>query len=103
MRLRNKVGKIKELWKNKEVGLHIDREFYKRINTDVCEAGVDPFVHYILHGYAEGRDPAPWFSTKGYIKQNPDVANSKLNPFYHYLKYGRREGRRVLPSVSVPK
>ncbi|MFC0246145.1 CDP-glycerol glycerophosphotransferase family protein [Falsochrobactrum ovis] len=101
MRLRNKVGKIKELWKNKEVGLHIDREFYKRINTDVCEAGVDPFVHYILHGYAEGRDPAPWFSTKGYIKQNPDVANSKLNPFYHYLKYGRREGRRVLPSNAL--
>jgi hypothetical protein len=32
-----------------------DREFYLRTNPDVAAAGVDPYSHYLQHGYGEDR------------------------------------------------
>lgn len=32
---------------------------YLLANRDVAQAGINPFVHYVLHGYAEGRNPNP--------------------------------------------
>lgn len=36
-----------------------DRSWYQSINSDVREAGVDPAMHFVRHGYAEGRAPTP--------------------------------------------
>ncbi len=36
-----------------------DREWYLATNPDVAEAGMDPLVHYITYGAAEGRTPSP--------------------------------------------
>lgn len=34
-----------------------DTQFYVQANPDVNEEAINPFVHYILHGSAEGRQP----------------------------------------------
>lgn len=53
----------------------------------------DPVSHYLTHGWREGRDPAPWFSTRHYLAAQADVAAAGLNPFVHYCTAGRQEGR----------
>jgi hypothetical protein len=78
------------------VSTALDATFYRAINDDVARARLDPVHHYIHEGWREGRDPAPWFSTRAYLERNPDVEG--LNPFHHYLARGWREGREVEPS-----
>ena len=62
-------------------------------NPDVAKAGLNPLVHYLTIGHAEGRDPNPDFSGDGYLKANPDVAEAGINPLVHYVVNGRNEGR----------
>ncbi len=76
-----------------------DAEFYLEDNPDVKAAGVDPALHYLVHGGSEGRNPCAFFSTKQYLLQNPDVAAARTNALLHYELYGRREGRG-LPCTS---
>ncbi|ORE96239.1 hypothetical protein ATO13_05235 [Stappia sp. 22II-S9-Z10] len=71
-----------------------DIPFYRGINPDIDDA-TDPILHYLEHGWTEGRDPAPWFSTRAYLEFNPDVAESGANPFVHYITKGRDERRTV--------
>ena len=75
-----------------------DRHWYLACNQDVASEGVDPALHYILHGAAEGRDPGPDFSTHWYLDTYPDVADAGVNPLIHYLVHGREEGRETVPS-----
>jgi glycosyltransferase involved in cell wall biosynthesis len=76
-----------------------DAEWYVERYPDVVQAAVDPAEHYVDHGWREGRDPGPNFSTSGYIQNNPDVASTGLNPLYHYVCYGEGEGR-LLPGAA---
>src|SRR5262249_17360577 len=39
-----------------------DRRFYLQDNPDVAAAGVDPLIHYVDFGAAEGRVPSPDYS-----------------------------------------
>ncbi len=71
----------------------LDAEWYLRRYPDLAEASVDPYEHYWEHGWREGRDPGPHFSTKWYLKTNADVAGRGINPLEHYLNIGRDEGR----------
>jgi 1,4-dihydroxy-2-naphthoate octaprenyltransferase len=57
-------------------------------------------AHYAHHGWKEGKDPNPKFSTAWYLSDNPDVATTEINPLLHYLRHGRMEGRRSAPAVS---
>jgi glycosyltransferase involved in cell wall biosynthesis len=89
-----------------------DRQFYLLRNPDVASSGIDPLLHYHLHGRPEGRSPTPrtmrgtslalqgylrlrnfGFSRGFYLAQYPDVAASKMDPLLHYHLYGRKEGR----------
>ena len=59
---------------------------------------MSPLVHYVLHGWREGRDPHPLFTNDWYLAQNPDVAaHGAMSPLDHYLLHGWREGRRPNP------
>ncbi|WP_297693034.1 hypothetical protein [Phenylobacterium sp.] len=80
------------------VSLALDAAFYRTIYADAPGAARDPLKHYVELGWREGRDPAPWFSTRRYLDAYPEIANARVDPFLHYLREGRREGRDVFPS-----
>jgi SAM-dependent methyltransferase len=74
-----------------------DSDWYLERNDDVRAAGINPLVHYLLHGAAEGRDPNPLFDTDWYLNRYPDVRAAGANPLVHYLRYGAAEGRDPNP------
>ena len=80
------------------VATALDAAFMHRMYPDLAPAGRDMLRHYVSIGWREGLDPAPWFSSEGYLAANADVARAGLEPFYHYLTRGRREGREIAPS-----
>jgi len=65
-----------------------DTDWYLAQNPDVASAGINPLVHYLRHGAAEGRGPNPLFDTDWYLAQNSDVAAAGINPLVHYLRHG---------------
>ncbi len=74
-----------------------DAEYYLECYPDIAASSIDPFGHYMRHGWREERDPSPLFSTAYYLKHNPDVAGSGMNPFVHWVLHGSREKRPALP------
>ena len=74
-----------------------DADYYRRSYPDVASAGVNPLLHFLVSGAAEGRNPHPLFDTAFYLRMYPDVAASQVNPLAHYLKHGAREGRQPHP------
>jgi hypothetical protein len=79
----------------------VDGAFYRAVNPDLAGAALDPVKHYAASGWREGRDPAPWFSTRAYVEAYPEVARAGWNPLHHYLTLGRREGREVARSNAA--
>jgi len=74
-----------------------DRDWYLEHNADIRASGVDPLVHYVNHGAAEGRDPNPFFDSDWYLERNADVRRAKANPLQHYVNHGAAEGRDPSP------
>ena len=70
-----------------------DVGYYLKTNEDIRASGADPLLHYIYHGYREGRSPHPLFNTHMYLDTYEDVQKSHLNPLLHYALYGKKEGR----------
>jgi hypothetical protein len=70
-----------------------DADWYRSTYPDIDRSGVDPLLHYMQHGWREGRDPGPSFQTSAYLRANPDVARSGVDPLLHYIEFGRAEGR----------
>ncbi|GJD50199.1 hypothetical protein OPKNFCMD_2936 [Methylobacterium crusticola] len=71
-----------------------DPVYYLSTYPDVAAHGCDPWQHYDLMGWKEGRDPSAQFSTRGYLSANPDVARAGINPLIHYRSHGLGERRR---------
>jgi glycosyltransferase involved in cell wall biosynthesis len=40
--------------------------YYLAQNPDIANTGMNPLLHYIVHGDREGRDPCPFFAVKWY-------------------------------------
>ncbi|MCJ2103752.1 hypothetical protein MKK82_33590, partial [Methylobacterium sp. E-046] len=51
----------------------------------------DPVRDYLVHGWREGRDPRPDFSSAAYLAARPHLARAGINPFLHDL--ARRRGK----------
>ena len=60
------------------------------------EPGCEPLLHYLRHGWREGRRPNPYFDPAWYIARHPDVRALGCDPLVHYLRHGEREGRRPI-------
>lgn len=75
----------------------LDIGYYLNTYSDVKLTGKDPIIHYIYHGFNEGRNPCPEFDAKYYFETHPDVQKSKLNPLVHYALYGINENRKTYP------
>lgn len=80
----------------RSIGL-FDEEFYKITNPDVVAVNKDPFEHFYLHGYLEGRRPNPIFDPAWYLTTYPEVRTSGMQPLLHYAQSGEREGCRPAP------
>ena len=99
-KLTNKLRVIRERFLIQRTDL-FDTDWYRSQYLDVAQSGIDPILHYLEHGYKEGRDPGPLFSTKDYNSANPDVFQLGVNPLLHYIRNGRKEGRAVRPRCDV--
>jgi O-antigen biosynthesis protein len=58
-----------------------DRSFYLACNPDVAQSGMDPLLHYLLHGEREGRRPSAVISAKrldGLMRGRPKSSHSAL-------------------------
>jgi glycosyltransferase involved in cell wall biosynthesis len=81
-----------------------DANFYLSENSDVAEAGVDPFSHFMEQGFRENRDPSPSFDTafyrSRYLRNQPDA-----NPLLDYRERRERDlvfVRRPLHEETIP-
>jgi glycosyltransferase involved in cell wall biosynthesis len=63
-----------------------DPAFYLSRYPDVAAAGVDPFQHYLLYGFKEGRDPSIAFDTRHYLHRYLDGRTDE-NPLLHYRRW----------------
>lgn len=68
--------------------------WYLERHPDVARAGVDPILHYVLHGADAGYFPHPLFDSLYDLHSNEDVRSEGLNPYLHFLQVGAEEGRR---------
>lgn len=62
-----------------------DAPYYLKQNPDVLYSGMDPIYHYVCHGAAEGRKPAPWFDAAACERAQHDQPSASGNPFYDFL------------------
>ena len=67
-----------------------DSEFYLTQNPEAVKSGVNPLLHYLASGAAEGCDPHPLFDSGFYLRQNPDLSECGTNPLVHYLTTGAK-------------
>ncbi len=88
------------LYEIKKSGL-FDKEWYLSHSQDVADAGICPILHYVTHGWKEGRSPNPLFDAQWYLETNKDIAGLEIDPFCHYSKTGWKEGRSPNPLFNV--
>ncbi len=77
-----------------------DASYYLQRNSDIRGAGVDPFLHFLLYGGLEGRNPSSSFDALDYISRYPDVRSKGINPLLHFVLFGRSEHRKARPVGS---
>lgn len=82
-----------------ESGL-LDDAFYRAAYPGVAAAGMEPLMHYLWFGAAEGRDPHPLFNTRHYLGQRPDLSRDE-NPLAHYIRSGWRQGLDPHPGFDT--
>tara|TARA_R100001244_G_scaffold25108_2_gene25225 strand:- start:15896 stop:20158 length:4263 start_codon:yes stop_codon:yes gene_type:complete len=71
----------------------VDEAFYSECYPDIERSWLEPYIHYVLFGAKELRNPTASFNTSIYVKTYSDVLNSEINPFIHYFEFGKKEGR----------
>jgi glycosyltransferase involved in cell wall biosynthesis len=69
-----------------------DATYYRSRYPDVATAGIDPTLHYVVSGAAEGRNPSAEFDTAAYVAIHPEAAQDGRNPLIHYHETGDRTG-----------
>jgi hypothetical protein len=99
----------------KDPGPHFSTTWYLTSNPDVAEAGLNPLLHYLRHGRAEGRPPRePGVRTnpdgvlggpggvdaEWYLARYPEAAAAG-SAAAHYARQGWREGKDPGPHFST--
>lgn len=78
---------------------YFDPLFYRTTNGDVAASGVDPFAHFMTHGWLEGRNPSRTFVTLFYRDRHLD--GLRLNPLTHYAASGAAERLPTAPDSEM--
>ncbi|HQT64223.1 MAG: hypothetical protein B7Z75_08915 [Acidocella sp. 20-57-95] len=68
-----------------------NEEWYIRENPDVARSGINPLVHYVRHGAAEGRAPFQGFNAVRYLANVEVNGRVNRNPLAHYILHGSPE------------
>lgn len=63
-----------------------DTEYYLQRNPGVRETGMNPLLHYVLHGAAEGRKPHPLFDPAYYLSRSPEAGKNGKTPLAHFAR-----------------
>jgi len=89
---------------------------YLLVNGDVAASGLNPLIHYLRFGRAEGRQPLslghdlapdrldrvrPHFDAAFYRAANPDLGGSDEDLLFQFMTHGWREGRDPSPEFSI--
>lgn len=77
-----------------------DADFYAEQVPLLAETGMDPYTHYVSHGWRAGYDPHPLFNTEWFVKNNPRLLQTDLNPLEAFL--GQDVGSPVI-SKTIPR
>lgn len=72
-----------------------DEQWYRK-KYMASTKDIEPAAHYLYHGYKDGNDPSPRFSTEGYFRLYIDILEGGINPLWHYEKHGKFEGRQIV-------
>ena len=81
-----------------------DKAWYRtRYRSALGETDIDPALHFLTLGAAQGFHPGPSFDVRHYLRLHSDVAAAGLNPLLHYLEIGMREGRQIASLSSADK
>lgn len=62
--------------------------YYLAQNEDVARSGMDPLVHYVRSGAAEGRQPHVLFDPSWYLAQSRGAMPPGMTPLTHYITVG---------------
>lgn len=79
-----------------ELRKQFDSDAYCEIYGDVLAAGIDPFQHYIEHGWKEDRRPSRDFDVE-YYRSTHMGGDTAICPFAHYVKFGLSENLPTAP------
>lgn len=77
-----------------------EADWYLEQYPDVLATGLEPLKHYLVSGWREQRDPAPWFSTAFYL-QAQEVPLG-VCPLFHYLSSGQQYPALTTADVAPP-
>ena len=69
-----------------------DPAFYAASYSDIRQSGSDPFIHFMMSGYREGRTPHPLFDLGYYRTQIPEHERGDINLLLHFFDRGAVEG-----------
>jgi GT2 family glycosyltransferase len=78
-----------------------DGNYYLERYSNVAEAGVEPYWHFVHYGWHQGHNPNEFFDVSWYLEKNPDVREASIDPLKHYIEYGWKEGRDPGPEFSA--
>jgi hypothetical protein len=82
--LKNRLGPYSPI-------LEFDAQYYLQTYADVASAGINPFEHFMFHGYKEGRNPSAEFDTKFYTRRYLKGRQDQ-NPLLHFLEHRHEDG-----------
>lgn len=77
--------------------------WYRLRYKDVRKAGMKPEVHYLYHGWKEGKNPGPFFDGNVYLNVYSGVKKANICPLIHYEKCGKEEKRTVFNFTNTPR
>ena len=113
-------------YEGKNPSPEFDVSFYLNSNPDVQQEGINPLLHYLLHGKEEERLPLPFpqiimnnelektqysaddmdavkpfFDKNYYLYIYKDIETAKLDPLFHYMYTGWREYRNPCANFNT--
>lgn len=81
----------------------VDGPWYAAAYPDVAAGGVDPAVHYFQTGWAEGREPNPWFSSAWYRAAAAVRLEGPAPELTHFVRVGAARGFAPHPEIDLAR